>query len=169
MCACVCQLSGQGVYDEAIIDRKRVVSMYLDALSASLSRLCDETGLNYEDASQLCHCSSRYFSRIIRRTSVPTIAVLEGLCDGFGKTPNCLLQVSSDTEGDSYRAAMRAEAVRACRWGNGTLSYPACRRCDSTMEREYQAFRDRCGQRLSWRGFDRAAILLPPYRKHELE
>lgn len=27
-------------------------------------------------------------------------------------------------------------------------------RCGSTMEREYQYFCDRCGQRLSWRGFD---------------
>ena len=143
--------------------------MYLDALSASLSRLCEETGLSYEDASRRYHCSPRYFGKIIRRTSVPSVAVLEGLCDGFGKTPNCLLQVSSEPEEDFYRVPMRVEAIRAYRWENGTHSYPVCPRCNSTMEREYQAFCDRCGQRLSWRGFDRAAILMPPYRKRELD
>ena len=29
--------------------------------------------------------------------------------------------------------------------------YPVCPRCDSTFEREYQQFCDRCGQRLGWR------------------
>lgn len=29
-------------------------------------------------------------------------------------------------------------------------SYPLRPRCKSTMEREYQRFCDRCGQRLSW-------------------
>ena len=98
--------------------------MYPDALSASLSRLCDETELTYEDASQRCRCSSHYFSRIIRLKSVPSIAVLEKLCHGFGKTPNCPLQVSHDTEEKSYRTPMRVEAVRAYRWGDGLIAYP---------------------------------------------
>lgn len=136
--------------------------MYPDALSDSLSRLCDETGLTYEAASRHCRCSSQYFSAIIRRKSVPSIAVLENLCNGFGKTPNCLLQVSDDMQEESYRTPMRVEAVRAFRWGNGFSAFPICPRCQSTMEREYQAFCDRCGQRLSWRGFRQTAILMPP-------
>ena len=142
--------------------------MYLDALSASLSQICGESGLTYEAASSRCHCSPRYFGNIIRRTSVPTIAVLENLCDGFGTTPNRLLQVSSDMDEDSYRVSMRVEAVRAYRWGNGVTSFPVCPRCDCTMEREYQAFCDRCGQRLSWREFNKAAILMPPFQTRDI-
>lgn len=32
-------------------------------------------------------------------------------------------------------------------------AFPRCPRCRTTMEREYQCFCDRCGQRLDWRGF----------------
>ena len=32
-------------------------------------------------------------------------------------------------------------------------------RCGVTMEREYQNFCDRCGQRLEWSRFDRAAVV----------
>ena len=78
----------QKAYHATILNRKRVFFMYPDALSDSLSRLCDETGLTYETASRHCRCSSRYFSAIIRRKSVPSIAVLENLRNGFGKTPN---------------------------------------------------------------------------------
>ena len=152
-------------YHATIVNRKRVFSMYLDALSDSLSRLCDEAGLTYEAASRRCRCSPQYFSAIIRRKSVPSIAVLGNLCNGFGKTPDCL---SPDMEEESYRTPMRVEAVRAFRWGNGFSAFPICPRCQSTMEREYQAFCDRCGQRLSWRGFRRAAILMPPSETREI-
>ena len=39
----------------------------------------------------------------------------------------------------------------------GTRSeYFLCPRCDITMEREYQSYCDRCGQRLGWRSIDKA-------------
>ena len=34
--------------------------------------------------------------------------------------------------------------------------YYLCPRCDITLERDYQAFCDRCGQRLGWRAIDKA-------------
>ena len=113
-------------YNETILDRKKVFFMYIDALSDSLSRLCDEYGLNYEDASRRCRCSACYFSRIIRRKSVPSIAILENICNGFGKTPDCLLQVSPDTEEKSYRTPMRIEALRAYRTGDGLFAFSVC-------------------------------------------
>jgi len=154
-------------YNGTILDRKKVFFMYIDALSDSLSRLCDEYGLNYEDASRRCRCSACYFSRIIRRKSVPSIAILENICNGFGKTPDCLLQVSPDTEEKPYRTPMRIEALRAYRSGNGLFAYPVCPRCDCTMEREYQAFCDRCGQRLLWKGFRKAVVLMTPSKTRE--
>ena len=149
-------------YHATILNRKRVFSMFPDALSDSLSRLCDETELTYEATSRNCRCSPQYFSAIIHRKSVPSIAILEKLCDGFGKTPNCLLQVSHDTQEKSYRTPMRVEAVRAFRWGGSFSAFPICPRCECTMEREYQSFCDRCGQRLSWKGFRRATVIMPP-------
>lgn len=38
-------------------------------------------------------------------------------------------------------------------------AYPLCPQCRITMEREYQRFCDRCGQRLDWRGYKRAQII----------
>ena len=35
-------------------------------------------------------------------------------------------------------------------------AYFLCPRCDITMEREYQAYCDRCGQHLSWGRINRA-------------
>lgn len=52
-----------------------------------------------------------------------------------------------------YREAMLVKEVLVFKSGNG---YPVCPRCGSTFEREYQAFCDRCGQKLKWYGFGKA-------------
>ena len=38
-------------------------------------------------------------------------------------------------------------------------AFPLCPRCGSAMEREYQGFCDRCGQKLSWRGYAHAQVV----------
>lgn len=38
-------------------------------------------------------------------------------------------------------------------------SFPICPRCKITMEREYQKFCDRCGQKLDWSLYDWAAVV----------
>lgn len=43
------------------------------------------------------------------------------------------------------------------RYGSGG-SFPVCPRCGSAIEREYQNYCDRCGQRLQWTGFCNARI-----------
>ncbi len=40
-------------------------------------------------------------------------------------------------------------------------AYPVCPRCDISLEREYVAYCDRCGQRLRWKGYSRARQKLP--------
>jgi len=43
---------------------------------------------------------------------------------------------------------------------SGVPSYYECPRCGITLEREFAAFCDRCGQRLGWRGCREAKIIV---------
>lgn len=38
-------------------------------------------------------------------------------------------------------------------------TFPVCPRCRITLEREYQSYCDRCGQRLDWRTYEQAHIV----------
>lgn len=49
----------------------------------------------------------------------------------------------------SYRIPMPVVQIRVYNDGG----YPVCPRCDSSFDREYTQFCDRCGQRLSWNQF----------------
>lgn len=44
-------------------------------------------------------------------------------------------------------------------------SFPICPRCDSTIDREYMGFCDRCGQRLGWELLHFAKIIPAPRNK----
>lgn len=55
----------------------------------------------------------------------------------------------------TYRIPMKVKEVCSYKWG---ADFPACPRCGTTMEHEYQFFCDRCGQRLNWSGFDDAEV-----------
>ena len=50
----------------------------------------------------------------------------------------------------TYRIPMRAKELYSFKWG---AEFTRCPRCGSTMDREYQLFCDRCGQRLNWSRF----------------
>lgn len=51
----------------------------------------------------------------------------------------------------TYRWPMQVKAVCSYRRG---AEFPQCPWCGITMEREYQLFCDRCGQRLNWGKFN---------------
>ena len=38
-------------------------------------------------------------------------------------------------------------------------TFPICPSCNITLEREYQSFCDRCGQRLNWDSFENADVI----------
>ena len=42
-------------------------------------------------------------------------------------------------------------------------TYPLCPRCNSSLEREYVRFCDRCGQRLLWDHLDHAEVVYPHF------
>lgn len=55
----------------------------------------------------------------------------------------------------TYRIPMRVKEVYSFKWG---ADFPKCPRCGSTMERDFQRFCDRCGQRLNWSEFDDVGV-----------
>ncbi len=63
------------------------------------------------------------------------------------------------TSAESYRKALKVTAVRYI--GN-MGAFPVCPRCQKTLEREYQRFCDRCGQRLNWVGYSKATVISEP-------
>ena len=54
-----------------------------------------------------------------------------------------------------YRRPMQVQELARYKSGG---TFPVCPRCGSAMEREYQNYCDRCGQRLDWRGLHRARV-----------
>ena len=62
---------------------------------------------------------------------------------------------------DSYRIPFPVTKVIA--YSNTT--YPVCPRCAVSLEREYMAFCDRCGQKLNWDFLEHAKVIYPEYRK----
>ena len=135
--------------------------MFLDNLSTAVLHLCDVRKLSYETASERCNLSARYFGDIARGRTAPTILTLEKLCIGFDLTPNDLLISLTIQREISFREPMPVTHIRRFYQHLGTTSFPICPRCGITMEREYQSYCDRCGQRLDWKNLSKAILVSP--------
>lgn len=127
--------------------------MFLDNLASTVLLLCGTKDLSYERASERCHLSSRYFGDIARGKTAPTVLTLEKLCFGLDTTPNELLLPAEAFHQLSFRQPMMVLQVRRFQKQGMAVVYPVCPRCNITMEREYQLFCDRCGQKLDWSAF----------------
>ena len=55
-----------------------------------------------------------------------------------------------------FRRAMPVTITVVYRSGG---AFPLCPRCGLPLEREYQNFCDRCGQKLSWRNYAHAEVV----------
>lgn len=135
--------------------------MFSKKLSSALLNLCDSRELSYETASELCNMSSRYFGSIARGQTAPSINTLEKICLGLEQTPNDLLGFTTADEELSYRFSMQViHYNRYVNYNGIYVAFPVCPRCHNSIEREYQAFCDRCGQKLNWDVF-KYAVLYP--------
>lgn len=56
----------------------------------------------------------------------------------------------------SYRIPRRVRAILEMQNGDG---FSICPKCRYTLEREYQSFCDRCGQKLDWDYFEKAKVI----------
>lgn len=134
--------------------------MFLDNLSASLLQLCNAENLSYERASERCKCSAKHFANIVRKQTYPSLNILENICIGFHETPDSLLRIRED--GVSFRIPMPVIEVHVFPSMSGSPSFPACPQCGHTLEREYMAYCDCCGQCLSWDSYQDASIVIHP-------
>lgn len=143
--------------------------MFSDNLSKSVLQICNAQKLSYEEASERCNISARYFGSVARGQTCPSVATLEKLCSGFEKTPNELLRVPSLHPELVFRRPMPVRAVRCMLLSGRLTGFAVCPQCGSSIEREYQNFCDRCGQMLDWSDYDRSAVILPNLGGRELE
>ena len=60
-----------------------------------------------------------------------------------------------------YRRPAAVRKIYCYRGLDGINSFPICPTCDVPMEREYQGYCDRCGQKLGWKEFHKAVVVLP--------
>ena len=60
-----------------------------------------------------------------------------------------------------YRHEMPIAEVMIFSSFSGETGYYVCPRCHITMEREFMAFCDRCGQHLGWKNYKRARKVYP--------
>ena len=56
-----------------------------------------------------------------------------------------------------YRLPLRVQRIIVYESG---VAYPVCPQCECTLDREYQSFCDRCGQRLSWEKLKSASVIM---------
>ena len=62
----------------------------------------------------------------------------------------------------TYRIPMHVSDIRVFQRGT---TYAVCPRCRISLDREYMAFCDTCGQKLDWNCFENAEIIEVPLRK----
>jgi len=60
----------------------------------------------------------------------------------------------------SYRKLLPVSELRCFHSERNFRSFPVCPRCQLTLEREYQAYCDRCGQALDWEAFPENAVII---------
>ena len=65
-----------------------------------------------------------------------------------------------ECDASNYRCPMPVTAVRCYPGCPKRFSYPICPRCRQSLEREYQSFCDRCGQKLDWSRLPKAVVVL---------
>lgn len=65
-------------------------------------------------------------------------------------------QILVDSEEIAYRLPLAVQEVRVFSDGS---SFPVCPKCDLTLDREYMNFCDRCGQKLDWKGYEKAIVV----------
>ena len=109
--------------------------MFSDNLSDHILQILSSKELSYESAAELCDMSPRHLGNIVRRCTVPSVAMLEKICRGLNATPNGLL-LPGPTQSEPGPRPLRLLAVQAVRCINGFICRPLCPGCEIRSEYE---------------------------------
>lgn len=131
--------------------------MFLINLSHRLCELCRAGHITYDVAAKLCGITTAHFGAIVRGRRSPSITALEQICLGLDITPDTLLLDNTEYSKEQPRKICQVIQFQTLMH---PTEYPVCPRCSTTLEREYQRYCDRCGQRLDWHALDRAEVIV---------
>ncbi len=128
---------------------------FSENLSKALAKHIKENNSTQLQLANESNLSHRFVGDIIRGDSVPTLRTFEQICAALEVTPNDLLLK------EEYNI-IESKPVTKVFWNRKTGDrgyYPICPNCNITLEREYQAYCDRCGTKLSWKSYNKAEIV----------
>lgn len=133
--------------------------MFRRELSQKILKLIDEKEMALETLAEISDLSRKFIGNIVSEKQAPTLDSFEKICAALEVTPDQLLL--PDTSWIPEKAkAMSVKQVRCFEdLTTGATYYSVCPGCNKTLERDYQAYCDRCGQRLSWKEFSKAEVI----------
>jgi uncharacterized paraquat-inducible protein A len=74
------------------------------------------------------------------------------------ESESLMLALQSLLDLASYRNPRQISEVVVFQSHTGPTGYYVCPRCDITLDREFMAYCDRCGQCLNWKGYRKAKV-----------
>lgn len=142
-------------------DKKRGFSMFTDELSVKLLQISGERKMTLEELAESSNLSIKFIGNIVNRKQTPKLDSFEKICSALEVDPNDLL-ISEKSKQPDKAVPMRIEKVYAFEQEHNNQkyydSYPVCPGCGHTIDREFMAYCDRCGQKLSWKGYQKAEV-----------
>lgn len=132
--------------------------MFLRVLSTALLKEMDKRKITLESLSEMCNMSKRAMGNIVREKSVPKLDSFEKICAGLEVSPEDLLLDKKSRDANKL-IAMQITHIKHTKQSNSEEYFPMCPACRTTLERDYQAYCDRCGQKLSWKNYSKAKII----------
>ncbi len=124
--------------------------MFLDNLSSFLLKYIETNNISYEKLALMCDISPEFVGRIIRRQAVPTISIVEKICEHLKVSPNQILLQNDADRQLYYRVPMKVKDVVTIQYITGSITFAVCPRCKSKLPQRNQMFCNDCGQKLEW-------------------
>lgn len=135
----------------------KILMPLLKILPFALKNRCAEMELSYRESAKKCKINYYHFLKIVHGRANPRLDTLEKICYGLEISPNELLGITITTI-HSFRVPMSVTKCISTSHAGHLTCFPVCPQCEISLEREYQKYCDRCGQRLSWRNYDKAQL-----------
>jgi DNA-binding XRE family transcriptional regulator len=127
-------------------------------IGKNIVRLRKQKGITQEWLALESEMAVSYLRSIEHGTANPTIDALDRLARVLNVSIESIIDLSGETkDAESYREPMPVAEVLVLPHVVGGFS--VCPRCRTTMEREFQSYCDRCGQRLSWDDLHHAKVI----------